>query len=133
MKKLFTAVMIIAGLMSSQYVLATPGYFTAKNATVVRKAKNDTRSVVPATDITIANGSTDIIYAFVPDTSIDDVIYPLENDHIRHYTYYGDTPLVLEDRYHNAFFSQYVCRYAVINVYGQPGYYHVNVDSEYCD
>jgi hypothetical protein len=144
MKKIYSAIIIMAGLVGSQFALANKdvapaaGYFSAKNVPAIRAmtrslSKTSIATMVPATDITVANGSTDIIFVFVPNTSIDDMIYPLENDHIRNYSYYGSTAIVLEDRYHNAFFTQYVCRYAMINVYGMPGSYHVVIDSEYCD
>ena len=135
MKKRALSLFAALGFLSTSFVFASQtnldlkGYYSSQHPSTVVKA---TTTMFPPTDITVANSSSDGIYVVVPNTPIHDFVYAGNNDHIRHSSYYGDTHLILEDPYHHVFFDNYVCRLAVVNVLGQPGAYHLNVDSEYC-
>jgi hypothetical protein len=88
----------------------------------------------PPTDITIANATYDFIYAQVPNTTINDPVRPGTNDHI-----YNSDPnvysvyIVLRDYRNNVFYSNVVCRLAIVTVSGTIGYYRVNTDSDLCN
>lgn len=133
MKKLLTATTIV-GLLFSAIANAAPAvtnYYSSQKSkmTTISQAK-----LYPATDIGVYNWSSDYIYTLVPNSPINDRVYPQENYHIYNDTYYGMTHIVLQDPtpYRNVFFDGYVCRYAVVNVYGYPGSYNVYVNSSYC-
>lgn len=81
----------------------------------------------PATDIAIYNYSGEPIFALVPFSSINDMIYPGGVDHIYHDTMYADTHLVLQDYYHHLIFDNFVCRHANVTVYGNPSPNNITV------
>lgn len=80
----------------------------------------------PATDIVIYNRSNNVIFAIIPNSPVNDVIFPGEVDHIYHDTRFEDTYLVLQDADHHTFFSHYVCNHAKITV-NAPSYFNLNV------
>lgn len=106
------------------------GYYSTQHPQSVSSKLKVT--LFPPTDITLINATSNTIYAIVPGSPIYDAIYPGSNDHIRHNTMYGDTQIVFQDPYHFNFFNSFVCRLAVVTVFGQVGSYRVNVDTEYC-
>src|SRR5580700_10777970 len=133
MKKLVALSAFFALLLSSLAMAATDvasNYYSGQHPlnNTALKAKN----LYPATDITVSNSTTDIIYATVPGTPVYDMLYPNNNDHIYNDSYYGMTRVVLQDPYRYPFFDGYVCRYAIVSVYGYPGSYNVYVNSNYC-
>lgn len=91
-------------------------------------------SLHPATDITVINASTNYIYAVVPNSPVNDLLNPGFNDHI-----YNTNPnvwstyLVLQDPYRATFYSANVCRLAIVTVYGSPGHYRINTDTDLCN
>lgn len=133
MKKILAATALI-GFLFSAIANAAPtvsNYYSTQKPKAVTTVK---KNLYPATDIGVYNWSSDYIYTVVPNTPINDLVYPNDNDHIYNDTYYGMTHIVLLDPtpYRNVFFDGYVCRYAVVNVYGYPGSYNVYVNSSYC-
>ena len=140
MKKYYLSLVMVIGFMTASFALAAPqvtastsnGYFSAQHSQP-SKGSIKAANLVPPTDITIINASNDFIVASVIDTTFSTTIYSDSNDHIRNYEYAGMTPIALRGPYGSSFFTRNVCRYAVLTVYGQPGSYRVNVDSEYCN
>ncbi|MBA3660583.1 MAG: hypothetical protein H0W64_02550 [Gammaproteobacteria bacterium] len=122
---LFTASVAFASsdMLSNYYSSQRP------QATAAIKA-----SLHPPTDITVINASTSHIYAVVPNSPINDLINPGFNDHI-----YNTNPnvwstlLVLQDPYRGTFFNANVCRLAIVTVYGTPGSYRINTDTDLCN
>lgn len=84
-----------------------------------------------ASDITVINATSNVIYTVIPDV-INDFTSRDETDHLFHPTYAGDTFLILEDPNHAAFFQSDVCHLALVIIYGSPGSYTVKVDRSYC-
>ena len=132
-KQIFS--LALAGLLISPMVFAqnvnmNDYYSTQHPQTTANSVK---AALFPPTDITLINASSDIIFAIVPGSTINDVIYPTKNDHIRHNTYAGLTHIMMRDPYNGTFFDNYLCRLAVMTVYGQPGGYQWNIDNELCN
>ena len=88
-------------------------------------------TLFPATDITIVNGSTNVIYVSVP--GLNAIIYSGGINHITRESYYGSTFLTLRDPGNVAFHADNFCRLAIVAVFGQPGYYRITVDRELCN
>lgn len=135
MEKFKLSVVVIAGLLSSSIAFAGTNlssfYSSMHPKTDVATLKT---MMHPPTDVTIVNASSSYIYAGVFGTTIHDFVKPGFNDHIYNYDaniWY--TPLLLEDPSGNYFFNQNVCRLAVVTVYGYPGNYRINTDSELCN
>lgn len=104
-------------------------YYSTKHheAKTANNTSLKTQCCRPATDIAIYNGSHNVIFAVVPFSPINDVIYPGTIEHIYHDTMYADTHIVLQDPYRHTFFDAYVCRHASITVYGMPGSYDTHI------
>lgn len=134
MKKIFTALFLTSFLATAAFADANvnSGYFSTQHPAAKTASPAAAKALVPPTDITITNASNSVIFASVPNSPVYDMIYSGTNDHIRHNSYFGDTHIVLSDPNHNVFFDSYVCRLAVMTVYGYPGAYRINVDKEYC-
>jgi hypothetical protein len=114
------------------------GYYSTQHpkAEVNNGATAAAAKTYPYTDITIINSSFSVMYATVPGTSIYDMIYPNNSDHI-----YNDNPNIywthirLLDPSQNVYRSIFegdVCRRAIITVSGGPGNYTTNVNSSAC-
>ncbi|OGT56760.1 MAG: hypothetical protein A3F14_04380 [Gammaproteobacteria bacterium RIFCSPHIGHO2_12_FULL_43_28] len=135
MKKQSIGLTAIAALLAANVAFANNvdlnGYYSTQHPQTMSNSVKAT--MFPPTDITLINGSSDIIFAVVPGSPINDVIYPTKNDHIRHNTYAGLTRIMLKDPSNSVFFDNYLCRLAVMTVYGQPGNYQWNVDNELCN
>ena len=88
----------------------------------------------PPTDITVINASSNYIYAVVPNSPVNDYLSPGYNDHIYNYdSSVYSTYLVLQDPYRRTFYSNVVCRLAIVTVHGYTGNYTVNTDSDLCN
>lgn len=111
-------------VLSATSAFAISGYSTAPYT------KNFNRALVPATNIAVLNYSTDVVYASVPGVGF--TLFSGNDTTFTHPTYSGYTPLTLQDPYHNTFYSQQVCRYAVVFIDGHPGSYRTTVDGRYC-
>lgn len=134
MKKITYGLIAAAGILSASMTFALDqksGYYSTQHPqTVVNKTL---KAMFPATDITVINATSNVIYVSVPGTSINDILYPnSQPDHIRNDRGAFITPIVLQDAYRTNFFSQSVCPRAVVTVFGNIGSYKVNVDEEYC-
>ncbi|OGT45898.1 MAG: hypothetical protein A3E83_02310 [Gammaproteobacteria bacterium RIFCSPHIGHO2_12_FULL_41_20] len=132
MKKLYISTFAALGIAMAPCAFSQGvdfnGYYSTQHVSKSATANN----LVPPTDITVVNASSDIVYAIVPNSPIHDLIYSGQNDHIRHNNYYGDTHLVLTDPFSRTLFDGYVCRLAMVSVSNPFGAYRINVDSEYC-
>lgn len=125
---LISAVSSFAATKPSQSVLAS--YYSSKhpNAALAAKAKSPLY-----TSITVYNNSRGTIQVVVPNSPINDTVYPNDKDIINNPSYSGDTYLMLYDQYGNNFFGENVCHYARIYVEGYPGATHVQyIDSSSC-
>lgn len=136
MKKISIFLVLITSIIMSPMILAAAnpvpvsGYYSTKHPGNGLKAN---KRMPAATDITIFNASQAIIYARVPNSPIDDEIFPnTPPDHIYNDTQYDDTYIEFLDPYRNIFFGQYLCRHAVVTITGRLGSYQVNVDRNYC-
>jgi hypothetical protein len=88
----------------------------------------------PPTDITVVNASGSYFYAIVPNSPISDYITPGTNDHIYNYNpNIYTTWVVLNDVYGNTFYSNNVCREAIITVAGYTGNFRINTDTDLCN
>jgi len=88
----------------------------------------------PPTDITVMNASAGYIYVMVPNSPVYDFIRPgPPADHIYNYDpSIAFTNIVLQDPYRNTFYSAYVCRLALITVFGSMGNYSISYDDDLC-
>jgi len=87
----------------------------------------------PPVDITIINATSNYIYVVVPNSPVNDYISPGYNDHIHNYdANVWNTYVVLQDAYRNTFYTNTVCRLAILTVYGYPGNYRENLDTDLC-
>ena len=125
----------VAGLVAATTAFADnaaqmKGYFSTKTPSLVSDSAKPNR--FPPTDITVTNASAYSIHVVVPGTTIHDTLYATDVDHIRNYSGAFYTTITLEDSYHAVFWNQMVCPRALITVYGQPGYYRIINDTEYC-
>lgn len=91
------------------------------------------KALFPATNISIINGTNGVVFALIPEYGYVKDIYPGEDKPIQNNNYYGDSHIVLQGPAHDTFFDQYVCRAAVISVFGERPNYHYNVNTEYCN
>lgn len=131
MKKMFLKTALVSLLaISAQAQAATGGYYSTLHPQAASLAVS---TLVPATDITVVNASPGVIYDEVPN-AIYDAVTPGINDHIRHPTFTGNTFINLRanDLNRTIFWSGYVCRYAILTVYGITAA-NVGVDNEYCN
>lgn len=131
MKKFALSLISIMAFSTALYAAESisSGYSSTVHPAQGAAATAKTRS---ATDIDVYNASSRVIYVVVPNSPVNDVIYPNNSDHIYHPTYYGHTYLMLQDPNRGTFWSGNVCHYARVTVYGNPGYYNVNIDSSMC-
>jgi hypothetical protein len=86
----------------------------------------------PPTDITLINASSDIVNVAIPGDTFTDVIFPTTSKHLVNYHGAFNTPIAFKDPFYAQFFTGILCPYAVVTIFGRPGYYKVTVDSEYC-
>lgn len=133
MKKTLLASLAVASALSASAYAANglSSYYSSQHP--APKASLSTM-MHPPTDITVINASTNSIYAIIPGSPVNDLLYSGQNDHIYGYDpniYY--THLVLQDPYHSTFFSTPVCRLAIVTVYGSPGNYRIVTDSDLCN
>lgn len=113
---------------------STSGYqLTDRPAMKTAKALHGAKGAsFPPTDITIINGSSDLINIAIPGDTFTDVIFSTTSKHLVNYYGAFNTPIALKDPFYAQFFTGVLCPYAVVSVFGRPGYYKVTVDSEYC-
>lgn len=135
---LFTSEVLADAAMAKHYYTTKrlhklPAEKTTLPATVLSGLKS---YIHPLTNITVINASVDTIYAVVTANNIYQLyqaVYPRGYLHIYEDDLFDPTYLVLKDPYSNDFFSGYVCRRAIITVFGQPGSYLVQNDRDFCD
>ncbi len=155
MKKIFLSLIAIMSLVSTSFVFAdtsnavtgasefnitaAKGYSSKKNKlqnAVFKNANaklNASTSAYYATNITVINASSELIYTYVPGSGIYDSIFPTENDHILNGSYSGNTYVVLQDPNYSTFYQGYMCRYAITTVFGYPGNYRIFIDAMLCN
>lgn len=132
MKKLLVSACALATLAVAGLSHAAPMNYTSTLHPAAGMTANAT--LHPPTDITIINATNNYIFAVVPGSPINDTLSPGFNDHI-----YNNNPsawttyLMLQDPYRNTFFANNVCRLAIVTVYGAPGAYRLNIDSDLCN
>lgn len=139
MKKLLQSI-IFFSVVSTAFAAATPEppremlnkYYSSTHPRAIHGMQAGMASY-PATDITVVNATVSVIHVVVPGTPIDDVKTSETNDHIWHDYLTSPTHLNLVDPYGNIFFDRYVCRLAVVSVFGYPGSYRFNIDETYCN
>lgn len=133
MKKISLGLVAISSLISASFCFAnTPdlsNYFSTLHSKPTAGLK---ATFHPPTDITIVNASTNYIFAVVPGSPVNDRLSPGFNDHIYGYNT-NDAYIVLQDPYRDTFYSDYVCRLAIVTVYGNPGSYRINIDNDLCN
>lgn len=135
MKKLALASAAILGSLFLTTAMATTKDSTNGFTFQVYKGVQATiRSTMhPFTDISIINASSDDIYMSTPNVPVTKQIPRGYNGHITntdpnsYYTY-----VTLSDPFGNVFFSRSVCRLDILTVYGYPGNYSINEDTELC-
>lgn len=135
MKKIYLCLTALLSFAYAAFTFAEPattkGYFSIVRPGIEQSVKNALAH--PPTDITIINASSSGIFVVVPNSPINDFVNFGYNDHV----YNSDvnstfTYIVLQDPFHNTFFSSNVCRLAIITVYGNQGAYRINTDSDLC-
>lgn len=133
MNKLFSACVAFAMTATSAFASTTNlnQYYSSMHPSTSNAIKN---LLHPPVDITIINATSDYIYVVVPNSPINDYISPGYNDHIHNFdpNIYS-TYLVVQDPYRNTFYSNTVCRTAILTVYGHPGNYRQNLDTDLCN
>ncbi|OGT43297.1 MAG: hypothetical protein A3F42_07730 [Gammaproteobacteria bacterium RIFCSPHIGHO2_12_FULL_37_34] len=134
MKKVCLSLIAMIGLVfaSVTFAAVANGYYISKHPLAFNAAAKGKSAFRPATYITIINKSSNYFYVTVPGTSIFDKLYSLENEYLINNNYGGDTYVALKDPYYSVFFQNYLCHYALVNVYGGPGNYRIDVDSTLC-
>lgn len=95
------------------------------------------RTMLYQTDIAVINGTTGPVHSMVVDDYnnpiLDTFLYPeTRNDHILHPDWRGNTHVAFVNEFGYPIYNGYVCRLAVISIFGTPNYYRVTIDSTYC-
>lgn len=119
----------LVGLLTATAVFAdakstSNGYYN------VPYTKSFAHTLVPATNISVLNYSDDTVYAIVPGLGV--TLFSGNATTFRLDNFYGETYMTLQDPWQRPFFTQYVCRRAIVIVDGRPGAYRINVDRRYC-
>lgn len=134
MKKSLLATSLMLGAMacSAAYAIAP---IKSQYSTTLHPIQSTVANMLhPPTDITVVNASSSYLYAVVPNSPVNDYLSPGFNDHIYNYDpNLYTTHLVLQDPYRRTFYSNVVCRLAIVTVYGYSGNYTVNTDSDLCN
>lgn len=129
MKKIFLSLVMLFSIIIASTTFAADakknGYYVS-NKTLSLKS-----SELPPTYIPIHNFSNNLINVTIPG-QLDFYIRAGDTRNITHDSYYGNTRVVLQDPYRIAFWDQYVCRRAIITVYGRPGSYNITADPAFC-
>lgn len=133
MKKINLSLLAVSSLLTASLSFAAVSDSNKYFSTLHPQVKNASIDLLhPPTDISIVNASSNYIYVVVP--PVNDRITPGFNDHI-----YGYDPtswqtwITLQDPYRSTFFADYVCKLAIVTVYGAPGSYRINIDSDLCN
>jgi hypothetical protein len=80
-------------------------------------AKSTMRSAIyPMTDIQVLNHSNDPFTVKVPGTPINDILLPGEVEYITSDVYFDAIVIILNDRFGNQFFNDYVPNHSVLEV-----------------
>jgi hypothetical protein len=119
-------------LVSTALAATSTGGYQSVTRPVAISAEGKKTSLYPPTDITIINASADLLNIAIPGDTFTDVIGPTTSKHLVNYRGSFFTPLALKDPYYTQFWTGVVCPFAIVTVYGRPGYYKVSIDSEYC-
>lgn len=135
---LLTASLIAAPAMAANPKPLSKEQLAGYSSTISKKHTKNVNAFVrdepnpnPATDILVVNGTNSLMFTEIPG-AFRDANNPEFNDHLTHDTMVGSTHINLQDPYGNTFFDSWVCRLAVVTVFGNVGSYRVNVDETYC-
>lgn len=122
-KMLKTAVIVLAaslvGMSSLSLAATNKGLYYTSLKPIHTKSHlgNSKVGYYPATDITVFNDTnTFVVELVVPDSPVDDNIYPHSQDHVYNDEYSGNTEIVIYDEYGNPIYDRFVWNHAVLHV-----------------
>lgn len=133
MKKAGLAIVLTGLLSASIAAVAQPATTSIGYSGGYTAISSKTKTLFPATDITIVNASDSVVNVSVPNTPVNDWVYVQSSPyHITNNNGAYFTPIVISDNYQFTIFNRTVCPRALITVYGSYGHFTWNVDEEYC-
>ena len=121
------AMLAISGLSLAATTQSNKGlYYTSLKPVLTKSLGNSTKAgYYPATDITVYNDTGTYVALVVPDSPVDEDIYPHSQLHVYNNFYSGKTEIVLYDSTDHLIFDRFVWNHAVLHVVYEDGYLRV--------